>query len=871
MWIDYDPEKIGVYDSSNWMYVGGRYENFRWKPSLFRVNINVQSDEFEDLPKYTADESTGAASTGSTGSTSGLDQSTADARYFKQSSNLSEGTPSTMRTNLGLSENDTPEFNQLTLSNPATQPTHTVRADRRIIASAGLQTLGNDTLTDDIEIEMTTPLTIGVDTQNSTTGGSGEVWDLSTEVWDTSTEEFNPDSHTHALDLSGRSVNTSGVLSGGGNLSQDRTLSLSSSDPLYNNNGSLDVRISDPLFIDGNSLSIQNHGNGQRGVLLPTAQTIHGEKTLQDNLVLRQNADSYIGSDSFTKGFDGAGTRYGFFDSSWRQELDDLFIRGSLFANEFIINQILALNGSDILSPGRGKIEEISGTAPNEVIEVSDPQGNDVASFVAGDIVIVQQVTPDAFNGGGQIVKRIVRRVASVNGASVTLESLSGAPSDGGFIEEGDVIVALGNTTDPDRQATIYRSVIDSGSPYVRVNDGVSSWNDWISADKAKLQYGNLEGLPFIEGVLGKIYGFWAEDNLFLTAGQDNPMSFGKDAGGSGLHGIHINSNNRWYGNGQLQVGGVNGLNHFPSQTFDTSTETWDSSESYWNAPIQLGSDVYIDGGAQIAGDAVVDGTLTVSKLDFQENGRIIGSNLSIDADTTFTDDVTIKGTLDGVDGTFSGSLSAVTGSFGNATIGGTLTFGSSGEITNTDGSYFLRGSVGGMRIGTTLSGIETNILEIFEDQVKVRGLRGETLSAGSPTDMRFRLPDSDPLNNQQWYVKDFNDLVTGDKVVVVSQQTVSPPAQVTGLSLCNVDGLVMRISWNSVTGADEYQVQRSTSSGTGFSLIATVSGTQHFDQIPTGSPNTTYYYRVRAINSAGAGTFSSEASGTFNNVSACS
>ena len=146
--------------------------------------------------------------------------------YFTINNNLSEGDPPVIRGNLGLSENDTPEFNQLTLSNPATLATHTVRADRRIIASAGLQTNGNDTLTDDIEIEMATPLTIGVDTQNITTGGSSEVWDLSTEVWDTSTEEFGPDSHTHALDLSGRTLIAGSGLTGLGDLSSDRTVNL---------------------------------------------------------------------------------------------------------------------------------------------------------------------------------------------------------------------------------------------------------------------------------------------------------------------------------------------------------------------------------------------------------------------------------------------------------------------------------------------------------------------------------------------------------------------------------------------------------------------------------------------------------------------
>jgi len=242
----------------------------------------------------------------------------------------------------------------------------------------------------------------------------------------------------------------------------------------------------------------------------------------------------------------------------------------------------------------------------------------------------------------------------------------------------GSIALDYGQSGD----GVIIRSVIGDNTP----RDSVLIWETSpISASNYTLltRTGNLNG-SF--GVTTDRYGFGAKDNVIIEVGDTDTMTLGKDAGGEGLHGIHINSENRWYGNGQLQVGGVNGLNHFPSQTFDTSTEVWDSSEAYWNAPIQLGSDVYIDGGAQIAGDAVIDGTLTVSKLDFQENGRIIGSNLSIDANTTFTDDVTIKGTLDGVDGTFSGTLSAVDGTFSGTLSGVDGTF--SGELQAVTGTF---------------------------------------------------------------------------------------------------------------------------------------------------------------------------------------
>jgi hypothetical protein len=90
---------------------------------------------------------------------------------------------------------------------------------------------------------------------------------------------------------------------------------------------------------------------------------------------------------------------------------------------------------------------------------------------------------------------------------------------------------------------------------------------------------------------------------------------------------------------------------------------------------------------------------------------------------------------------------------------------------------------------------------------------------------------------------------------------TVSAPGQVTGLSVSVVSSSQLNLSWNAVSGATTYKVERSTSSGSGYSQI-TSTGSTTFNN--TGlSASTTYYYRVRASNSAGDGSYSSVASGT--------
>jgi hypothetical protein len=259
--------------------------------------------------------------------------------------------------------------------------------------------------------------------------------------------------------------------------------------------------------------TIADHANGQRGVLSVNAQTIYGAKTFNDastfnTSILLDDTAKFESEAGFIAGFDaGEGFRLKRESGLWELELDDMYIRGALFASEFIVNQISAVNGSDILSPGRGKVEEISST----FYTVSDPQGGNFASFAVNDIVIVQQVQPN----DNQIVKRIVKQVIDVTDNVIELATLSGAPADLGSIEIGDIIVAIGSTSDTDRQANIFRTVTDSDSPYVRVNDGISSWAEWTGVNKLKVQYGKLDGLSSLSSNI-EGYGLYAE-NTFLT------------------------------------------------------------------------------------------------------------------------------------------------------------------------------------------------------------------------------------------------------------------------------------------------------------------------------------------------------------------
>ena len=69
------------------------------------------------------------------------------------------------------------------------------------------------------------------------------------------------------------------------------------------------------------------------------------------------------------------------------------------------------------------------------------------------------------------------------------------------------------------------------------------------------------------------------------------------------------------------------------------------------------------------------------------------------------------------------------------------------------------------------------------------------------------------------------------------------------------------KLTWGAVSGAASYRVYRSESRGTGYSLLGTTTSTSY---VNTGAAvGKTYYYRVKAVNSAGTSAYSNIVSGT--------
>jgi hypothetical protein len=106
--------------------------------------------------------------------------------------------------------------------------------------------------------------------------------------------------------------------------------------------------------------------------------------------------------------------------------------------------------------------------------------------------------------------------------------------------------------------------------------------------------------------------------------------------------------------------------------------------------------------------------------------------------------------------------------------------------------------------------------------------------------------------------------LGTAGKGAYSATQTVTtpqaPPGQVSGVSAAAMSPTDVKLSWNSMSNANSYEVERSsTSASSGFSALATSLTSPTYSDT-SAAPGTTYWYEVLAGNGGGMGTPSSAA-----------
>ncbi len=384
-----------------------------------------------------------------------------------------------------LKQADSPTFSTVVLTNQADDGTKAVRADRNV--SAGNGVTGGGDLTADRTITLGTPSTTTVGGSNAVTTGS----------------------HTHALDLSGRSI----------------TLSDDADSVITFDTNTQDLG-ADRTFTP----TIADHGDGQRGVLNTTTQSIYGSKTVINDFKVTTQIESASG---FTSGVLGAGTRYDMDDGNGSFfEVDNMRIRNELRAHIFKKDIVKASNAYFFITDS-AEIAETSVIADTtDTFKVLD--GDENATFSHGDLLWAKNIDDD-----GSLQVTGVKIEVSVqpeyvwdtseevwSTSTVTPDSytefasgtVSGGIHDGktyteyniyevtsgGNLNAGDTIVRVNG-------GSILNDASSAQSPFIDIYDGVETWADFQSVDKTKVRLGNLAGVSNASG-----YGLYTQ-NAFLT------------------------------------------------------------------------------------------------------------------------------------------------------------------------------------------------------------------------------------------------------------------------------------------------------------------------------------------------------------------
>jgi len=376
---------------------------------------------------------------------------------------------------------DSPTFNRVILSSQADDGTKSVRADRNISAGDGVT--GGGDLTADRTLTLGTPST-------TTVGGSNAV---------------TTNSHTHALDLSGRSITLSddsdGVLtfdSNTQNLGADRTYTP----------------------------TIADHDNGQRGVLNTTTQTIYGAKSFNNDIYPLDDVETTDFSSWFTAsptGWQISQAGVGDFRTLYIDEL---------VAKAFTADVAQALAGTDILTKSVAKLYDsfvvpaVSGTV---TITVEDLEGLDgLQVFESGDHVRARVVDSTSGLSILDVYGTVANYSDNTDGTqdwdlTITYAGASNLAV-GETVNKGSIILDYGTSGD----YYIERTVLDrsSGTDFSKVPyNRIVQWTNIVSGSPRAgdpdtnisviTQSGNLANLTSTySNVSG--FGFFGE-NTYLT------------------------------------------------------------------------------------------------------------------------------------------------------------------------------------------------------------------------------------------------------------------------------------------------------------------------------------------------------------------
>jgi len=293
------------------------------------------------------------------------------------------------------------------------------------------------------------------------------------------------------------------------------------------------------------------------------------------------------GSSAFTAGWTGNGWRILDDSTSNRvsMETDDLVVRGRLSVYELLIQQIRATNGSVFISSGAKMVKADAAPFHPLYFMGSDAEEEMAHGFLENDLIRAQRFT----GSGVYVCEGEVTAVTDLYEFELTWDDSTDPPA------VGMDFVRIGNTTDADRQGTMYLTSDEDDSPFIDVIDGVDEFSDWGTDAVRKMRIGNLAGLSGLTG--------WG-----LTANDDNGATVVLDSG-TGFVLTDVNYIAKTGGNEFLRVTPDDGV---VITVGGLGAESFDRAYSFTDGNAEFGgtSAAYVDQGASADDSYIYLGTV---------------------------------------------------------------------------------------------------------------------------------------------------------------------------------------------------------------------------------------------------------------------
>lgn len=522
---DFEPHLVLAYDSTYFFCLGGKQKGRgnRFSGSFIEINIQTGSDSLGTLREF-GGSSAVVGGSASAGSSAGIDISTADARYFQISNDLSEGDAATLRSNIGLGtlavldtiNNSNWSGADLEISNGGTGASSASAARSNLGLVIGTNVQAHDADLDTLsgfgstKIGYLNSINQDLGTGDSPTFDNVGIGTVNPSVsLDVvgSAKFINTESSHQESTI--KSLSTANTFSAD-NIWRGRGLFGANNKTLLvgTYRGSAIIGAHSWTSADTATgaawadLYLNAHDDGSGGIAGGTSQ----------NIIMGGNVG--IGKVNPSDTLDVSGTLNVSENATFEK---NLYVEGGLFAPEFIVNQTKVLF-DHAMSVGGGKVSTVTGSAGSEVITFEDENGSAFVPVAVNDILHIQQRTGFV---GGTIVKNIWRKVASISTNDITLTTTGitwTTGDDVGSIAVGDNVVVKGNPSNSARDHYIKFDLSETNSPRMIIYDNVDDSGDDGDALAA---FGNLAGL----------FGFASGTQRFgLAVGSSSGNRFVADA-----------------------------------------------------------------------------------------------------------------------------------------------------------------------------------------------------------------------------------------------------------------------------------------------------------------------------------------------------